>query len=86
NASLREVQIEAAELKPNPQRENASNRQYSKAAVRQHDGDTIGPGAESTQGAWRSIMGPVWLAAMVGGVMGGADGGVAVWLAAGGMQ
>ncbi|ATS66093.1 MULTISPECIES: hypothetical protein [Xanthomonas] len=86
NARLRELQAEAAELKTNLQREHASYREATKEALRQEVGGTIGRAAEAMQDARRSIMGPVWLAAMVGGVMGGAIGAVAVWLAAGGMQ
>lgn len=86
NATLMELRAEAAKLKTDLQREHASYREATKEALRQEVGGTISRAAGAMQDARRSIMGPVWLAAMVGGVMGGAVGAVVVWLAAGGMQ
>ncbi|MFS8371834.1 hypothetical protein EIQ27_00480 [Xanthomonas campestris pv. armoraciae] len=86
NATLMELRTEAVKLKTDLQSEHASYREATKEALRQEVGSTIGRAAVAMEDARRSIMGPVWLAAMVGGVIGGAVGGMVVWLAAGGMQ
>ncbi|HHG5409330.1 TPA: hypothetical protein ACPWQ6_005973 [Pseudomonas aeruginosa] len=71
NATLRQLQVEAATLKTDLQREHAGYREATKEALRQEIGGTIANAANAMQNARRSIMGPVWTAAIAGGFVGG---------------
>jgi hypothetical protein len=71
NATLRQLQVEAATLKTDLQREHAGYREATKEALRQEIGGTIANAANAMQDARRSIMGPVWTAAIAGGFVGG---------------
>lgn len=71
NATLRQLQVEAATLKTDLQREHAGYREATKEALRQEIGGTIANAASAMQDARRSIMGPVWTAAIAGGFVGG---------------
>ena len=71
NATLRQLQVEAATLKTDLQREHAGYREATKEALRQEIGGTIASAASTMQDARRSIMGPVWTAAIAGGFVGG---------------
>ena len=71
NATLRQLQVEAATLKTDLQREHAGYREATKEALRQEIGGTVARAAGAMQDARRSIMGPVWLAATAGGFVGG---------------
>lgn len=71
NAMLRQLQVEAATLKTDLQREHAGYREATKEALRQEIGGTIANAANAMQDARRSIMGPVWTAAIAGGFVGG---------------
>ena len=71
NATLRQLQVEAATLKTDLQREHAGYREATKEALRQEIGGTVARAAGAMQDARRSIMGPVWLAATAGGFVSG---------------
>lgn len=71
NATLRELQVEAVKLKTDLQREHAGYREATKEALRQEVGGTIASAASAMRDARRSIMGPVWIAAIAGGFVGG---------------
>jgi len=71
NATLRQLQVEAATLKTDLQREHAGYREATKEALRQEIGGTIANAANAMQDARHSIMGPVWTAAIAGGFVGG---------------
>lgn len=81
NVTLRDLQTEAAKLKTDLQREHAGYREATKEALRQEVGGTIASAASAMHDAQRSIMRPVWLAAIVGGILGGAVVYAAAWLA-----
>lgn len=71
NATLRELQVEAATLKTDLQREHASYREATKEALRQEVVSTNAKAAGVMQDARRSIMAALWTVAIAAGLIGG---------------
>ena len=67
NATLRQLQVEAATLKTDLQREHAGYREATKEALRQEIGGTIASAASTIQDVRRLI----WTVGITGGVVGG---------------
>lgn len=78
NATLRQLQVEAATLKTDLQREHAGYREATKEALRQEIGGTVARAASTIQDVRRLI----WTVGITGGVVGGLVGGVGVALVA----
>ena len=72
NATLLQLKTEAAELKTDLEREHAEWRKATRGALQDEIGGTIGRAAGALKEAHKSIMVPVWTAAIVSGVASGA--------------
>lgn len=67
NATLRQLQVEAATLKTDLQREHAGYREATKEALRQEIGGTIANAASTMQDVRRLM----WMVGITSGVVGG---------------
>lgn len=67
NATLRQLQVEAATLKTDLQREHAGYREATKEALRQEIGGTIANAASTIQDVRRLV----WTVGITGGFVGG---------------
>lgn len=72
NATLLQMNAESVTLKTDLEREHAEWRKATRAALQDEIGGTIGRAAGALKDAHKSIMGPVWTAAIVSGVASGA--------------
>jgi|APThiThiocy_cv2_1041547.scaffolds.fasta_scaffold08385_5 hypothetical protein len=83
-AKLSALDNQAAQLRIDMQKEYAGYREATKEALRQEVTATVKNAAATMEGARRSIMGPVWIAAGIGGLIGGTVVTAVVWLVMGG--
>lgn len=71
DSKTRQLNAEAARLRTDLEREHANHREVTREALREIVGNTIASAASTIQNAQRSIMGPVWMAAIGSGIASG---------------
>lgn len=71
DSKTRQLNAEVARLRTDLEREHANHREVTREALREIVGNTIASAASAMQNAKRSIMGPVWIAAIGSGIASG---------------